>query len=85
MFVLNPLQILPVHQNLGERFEQISGRQRSTPSRLGPMAVGRQLAQEQDGDRRQRGNFFDVELLELVVVVKPHVDFGRRFERRSVD
>ena len=49
------------------------------------MAVGRQLAQEQDGDRRQRGNFFDVELLELVVVVKPHVDFGRRFERRSVD
>jgi hypothetical protein len=74
-----------VHQDLGERVEQISGREGATSARLGPLAVGRQLAEEQDGHRRQRRIVVHLQLLELVLVAKPDVKFRRRFKRRSVD
>ena len=74
-----------MYQDLGERVEQISGREGATSPRLGSLAVGRQLAEEQDGDRRQRRIVVHLQLLELVLVAKPDVKFGRRFERRSVD
>jgi len=84
-FNCNLFQVVPVHQDLGERVEQISGREGATSTRLGSLAVGRQLAEEQDGDRRQRRIVVHLQLLELVLVAKPDVKFGRRFKRRSVD
>ena len=85
--VLRHLQIIPVHQDPGQCCKQITCCQRQAPRWLRSLAVGCQLAQEQNGDRKRQLSdvIYFVQLLEHVFVVKPVNNVRRRVERRSDD